>query len=179
MLKKFKILISLLVFFTLGLFFQSTSAKYVIESTQVVAKISIARYKPDIELIDISSSNVAYPTYANHTHVITGHLKIKKKNLEQNNLSADTLKVAVGDVNQLIPVVFHSFSLHSETASEKIYEFSFSNTTSNGKLSLLVPEGVLKTKAGLTNDKKTFSTNLIIDNLPPHCVFLETTSQNR
>lgn len=179
MLKKFKILISLLVFFTFGFFFQTTSAKYVIDTTQIVAKIAIARYKPDIELINIVSSNVAYPTYANHTHRITGHLKIKKKNLEQNNLSVDTLKIAVGDVNHILPVTFHSFSLQYETATEKIYEFSFSNVTSNGALSLLVPEGVLKTKAGLTNDKKTFSTNLMIDNIPPNFVFLETTGQNR
>lgn len=177
--KKFKILIVFLLLFTFNSFFQTVSAKYVIEATTVVAKISIARYKPDIELMDIVSSNVAYPTYANHTHKITGHLKIKKKNLEQNNLSADTLKIAVGNANDIIPVTFHSFSFQYETATEKIYEFSFSNVTSNGTLLLLVPEGVLKTKAGLTNDKKTFSTNLMIDNIPPNFVFLETTSQNR
>lgn len=143
--KKTKIFITLLILFIFNIFFQTTSAKYVIENVHVVAKINIDRCKPNIELLDIISSNINYPTYANQNHLITGHLKITEKNIVRNNLTTENIKITVNH-NVIIPE-FKSFFLVSENATEKIYEFSFSHTLDNGSLSLIIPEGVIEDKS--------------------------------
>lgn len=176
--KKIKFFISFFFIVLFSLFFQTTFAKYVIEDTHMVAKIDIDRCKPKIELLDITSSNNYYPTYANHTHLISGHLKITEKNLIRNDLSFATLKVAVGnryfvlDTDFITPE-FKSFSLVSENANEKIYEFSFTNTINNGGLTLVIPEGILEDKSGLINEKQQFLTEIAVDNQPPHASFKE------
>ncbi len=149
--KKIKIFIVLFFIFIFCFFFQTTFAKYVIENTQTVAKLAIDQSKPILELLDIVSSNVDYPTYANQTHLITGHIKITEKDLIRNDLSSDTLKVAVGNryaisEKDYITPEFKSFFLFSENAFEKIYEFSFTHTTGNGSLILTVPEGIVEDK---------------------------------
>lgn len=150
--KKTKILITLFFIFIFTILFQITFAKYVIEDTQVVAKLDIDCCKPNIELIDITSSNKNYPTYANQTHVITGHLKLTEKNIVRNDLSIDTLKVAVGNryditENDYITPTFKNFSLLSEKETEKIYEFSFTHTIGNGALVLMIPAGTVEDKS--------------------------------
>lgn len=150
--KKTKIFITLFFLFTFSLFFQSSFGKYVIEDVNVVAKIDIDRSKPDIELIDITSSNTNYPTYANQTHLITGHIKIIEKNIIRNNLSTDNIKVAVGNRytisnSDIIATEFKSFFLTFENATEKIYEFSFTNATGTGALALIIPEGIVEDKS--------------------------------
>ncbi len=117
--KKTKIFISLLFIFIFCLFSQTSSAKYVIENVYVVAKLDIDRCKPKIELLDITSSNTSYPTYANKTHIISGHIKIAEKNIIRNSLSPDNIKVTVA--NKLITPEFKSFSLISENDKEKTY----------------------------------------------------------
>lgn len=174
--KKNKIILSLFFIFTISLFFPSSFAKYIIEDTFVVAKLDIDQCKPTIELIDLISSNTNYPTYANKTHIITGHIKITEKNIVKNNLSANTIKILVA--NQAITPIFKSFSLISQNANEKIYEFSFTNTINDGALSIMIPKGIVEDKSGLINDQKNFSTNLIIDNTPPHATFQELPSSN-
>lgn len=159
------------------MFFSNSFAKYVIENTLLVAKLDIDRCKPNIELIDILSSNSNYPTYANKTHTITGHIKLTEKNITKNNLSASNLKILVA--NQLITPNFKSFSLVFQNANEKIYEFSFTNTISDGNLSIMIPKGVVEDKSGLVNDQKHFSTNLLIDNTPPIATFEEVSSSNQ
>lgn len=150
--KKIKIFISLFFILIFTIFFQFTFAKYVIEDIQVVAKLDIDCCKPNIELIDITSSNKNYPTYANQTHVITGHLKLTEKNIIRNDLSFDTLKVAVGnrysitEDDYIIPT-FKSFALISENQTEKIYEFSFTHTIGDGALVLMIPEGTVEDKS--------------------------------
>lgn len=176
--KKTKFFIIFFFILLLSTFFQTTFAKYVIEDIYIVAKIDIDRCKPKIELLDITSSNSYYPTYANHTHLIRGHLKITEKNLIRNDLSTATLKVAVGnryfvlDTDFITPE-FKSFSLISENANEKIYEFSFTNTINNGGLTLVIPKGILEDKSGLVNEKQQFSTEIAIDNQPPRASFKE------
>lgn len=169
--KKTKILIILFLIFSLHLFSQISFAKYVIETSNLVAKIDIDTTKPKIELIDIISSNTNYPTYANHTHLISGHLKITEKNMIRNNFSSNHLTVLVN--NLPIPVDFKSFSLISENSSEKTYEFSFTNTSGNGNLSLFIPEGIIEDKSGFCNESKSFSTNITIDNIAPTITFHE------
>lgn len=149
--KKTKIFIILFFIFTFVFSYQNTFAKYVIENTQIVAKLVIDQSKPLLELLDIISSNTDYPTYANQTHLITGHIKITEKNLIRNDLSSDTLKVAVGNryaisEKDYITPEFKSFFLLSENAFEKIYEFSFTHTTGNGSLILTIPEGIVEDK---------------------------------
>ena len=85
--KKAKILICLFSIFSCFLFFQYSFAKYVIDSSEIVANINIDRCKPVIELVDITTSNLDYPTYANKTHIISGHIKLKEKHIVTNNLN--------------------------------------------------------------------------------------------
>ena len=170
--KKIKIFISLFFIFTFSIIFQISSAKYVIENIYTVAKIDIDRCQPNIELIDIISSNTTYPTYANKTHFITGHIKITEKNIIKNNLSSNNIKFTVG--NNSITPDFKSFSLISENTTEKIYEFSFTNITIDGPLTLIIPEGIVEDKSGLVNEQKSLSTGTIIDNTPPVTTFTET-----
>lgn len=152
--KKTKIFITLWILFIFSLLFQTTSAKYVIENINVIAKIDIDRCKPDIELIDIVSSNLDYPTYANQNHLITGHLKITERNIVRNDLSPAHIKVAVTDAeagsiltNYFITPKFESFFLLSENETEKIYEFSFTHTTGNGTLVISIPPRIIKDKS--------------------------------
>lgn len=172
--KKIKIFISLFFIFTFLIIFQISSAKYVIENIYTVAKIDIDRCEPNIELIDIISSNTTYPTYANKAHFITGHIKITEKNIIKNNLSSNSIKFTVG--NNLITPDFKSFSLISENTTEKTYEFSFTNITIDGPLTLIIPEGIVEDKSGLVNEQKSVSTGIIIDNTPPVTTFTEATS---
>lgn len=114
--KKTKFFIALCFFFAFYFFSQSVFAKYVIEEVNVVAKLAIDKTPPVIELIDIISSNKNYPTYANQTHLISGHIKVTEKNIMKNTLSTDTIKIAVGNRYSLsekdcVPVEFKSFSL--------------------------------------------------------------------
>ncbi len=172
--KKIKIFISLFFIFTFLIIFQISSAKYVIENIYTVAKIDIDRCEPNIELIDIISSNTTYPTYANKAHFITGHIKITEKNIIKNNLSSNSIKFTVG--NNLITPDFKSFSLISENTTEKTYEFSFTNITIDGPLTLIIPEGIVEDKSGLVNEQKSVSTGIIIDNTPPVTTFTEAAS---
>lgn len=181
--KKIKILIPLFIIFIISIFFQNTYAKYVIEDINVVAKINIDRCKPKIELTYITTSNTDYSTYANKTHLITGHLKITEKNIIKNNLSKDNIKVAVCnnnsiDSNSYINPEFKSFYLISETADEKTYEFSFTNSTGNGNLAIIIPQGIVTDRSGLTNSKSEFITDVIIDNTPPQATFKEVLLSN-
>ena len=148
--KKTKIFI--ILFFILSLFFQNSFAKYVIEDLNVVAKVNIDCTKPTIELIDIISSNIEYPTYANQTHLITGHIKLIESNIIRNELSIKNIKIAVGNrytisENDIISVEFKSFSLISENNNEKIYEFSFTYVTGDGALAIIIPEGIVEDKS--------------------------------
>lgn len=150
--KKTKIFITLWILFICSLLFQTTFAKYVIEDIHVIAKIDIDRCKPNIELINIVSSNLDYPTYANHNHLITGYLKITERNIVQNDLSPTYIKVAVTNnnsvvTNDYITPKFKNFSLIFENKTEKVYEFSFTNTSSNGTLVIEIPSGIIKDKS--------------------------------
>ncbi len=174
--KKIKILIILLFIFIILSFFQISFAKYVIESSNLVAKINIDITKPKLELLDITCSNTNYPTYANRTHLITGHIKITERNIIRNNFTSDTLKVFVND--SPISIDFKKFSLISDNSAEKIYEFSFTNVTGNGFLSLFLPEKIIEDSAGFCNDSITFSTSIIIDNTAPTVSFEEILSDN-
>lgn len=147
--KKTKIFITLFFIFCIHFFSQICFAKYVIEDTQTIAKLAIDRSKPILELLDICSSNVDYPTYANQTHLITGHIKITEKNMIRNDLSPTTLKVAVGNRYSIsekdyITPEFKNFFLLSENSTEKIYEFSFTHATGDGALVLTIPEGIVE-----------------------------------
>ncbi len=176
--KKTKILIFLFFIFSCLLFFQNSFAKYVIEDTFVVAKLHIDRCKPSIELIDIYTSNPEYPDYANKTHLVTAKIKIVEKNIVKNNFSIDKIQIFIN--NNLILPDFKSFNLISENTNEKIYEFSFTNVTFDGNLSIMIPSGIVEDISGLTNDEKLFNTNIIIDNMPPVGTFeeVETSNQN-
>lgn len=169
-------MISFFLIFTIYIFFPSSFAKYIIEDTFVIAKLDIDRCKPTIELLDLISSNSNHPTYANKTHTMTGHIKITEKNMVKNNLSTNTLKILVG--NHPIVPNFKSFSLISQNANEKVYEFSFTNTINDGILSLFIPQGIVEDKSGLVNDPQIFSTHLLIDNTPPKATFQELPSSN-
>lgn len=172
--KKAKIFISLFLIIIFNLLFQTSFSKYLIEDIYTVAKIDIDRCKPNIELIDIISSNTAYPTYANKTHFITGHIKLTEKNIIKNNLSSNTIKFTVD--NNAISTEFQNFSLVSENPTEKIYEFSFSNATGDGPLTIIIPEGIVEDSSGLVNEQKHLSTGIHIDNTPPISTFTENTS---
>lgn len=172
--KKTKIFISLFLIFIFSTIFQVSFSKYLIENTHIVAKLDIDRCKPNIELIDIISSNTSYPTYANKTHFITGHIKITEKNIIRNDLSIDTIKIQIN--KNLITPKFKNFRLVSENATEKIYEFSFTNIEGNGRLVIIIPEGIIEDKSGLFNELKYFSTDILIDNTSPLVSFSETTS---
>ena len=174
--KKTKILILLLFIFIIHLFFQTSFAKYVIETSNLVAKINIDITKPKIELLDIVSSNTSYPDYANHTHLITGHIKITERNMIRNNFVSDNLKILVND--SPIPIDFKNFSLIYENSTEKTYEFSFTNVSGNGALSLFIPEKIIEDSFGFSNDNQTFSTPIMIDNIAPTVSFQEILNNN-
>ena len=142
LLKKIKIIIFLFIIFNLTFFFQSAFAKYVLEDTKVIATLHIDRCKPKIELVDVFSSNIDYPNYADQTHLITAHIKLTEKNIVKNNLCTDNIKVYIED-NCIMPI-FKSFSLISENDYEKIYEISFTNIISDGNLSFVISEGIVE-----------------------------------
>ena len=170
--KKTKFFISLLFIFTFYILFQTSFAKYIIEDTYIVFKLDIDRCKPNIELIDITTSNEGYPTYANKTHLITGHIKLIEKNIVKNNLTSENIKIKVN--NDFISPNFTNFSLISETIEEKIYEFSFTNTINDGNLVIVIPEGLIEDKSGLFNEEKNLFTRINIDNTLPVVTFNET-----
>ena len=175
--KKSKFFIFLFLLFISIIFTQISSAKYVIEDVYTIAKLNIDTCKPNIELIDIISSNTNYPTYANKSHFIIGHIKITEKNIVQNNLSPNNIQIKVADTT--INPEFKSFSLISENTIEKIYEFSITNVIGDGLLTLIIPKGIIEDKSGLLNDTQYFSTHIFIDNTPPSASLLETTNAKR
>lgn len=144
------------------------------EDIYTVAKLNIDRCEPTIELVNLASSNVDYPNYANKTHSITAHIKITEKNIIRNDLSPDNIKIIVA--NTIITPEFKNFSLKSENATEKIYEFSFTNVTADGSLSIVIPGGIVEDKSGLVNKEQYLSTHILIDNTPPLATFKETTT---
>lgn len=152
--KKTKIFICLLFIFIFCISFQITSAKYVIEDIYVVAKLDIDRCKPLIEVTYIATSN---------TCSIAGHIKITEKNIVRNNLSPDNIKVTLD--NNLITPEFKSFSLISESTTEKTYEFSFNYNVGNVSLGIMIPEGIVEDASGLMNEETYFSTDIFINNL--------------
>ena len=175
--KKAKILICLFFIFICFLFFQYSLAKYVLECSEIVAKINIDRCKPIIELVDITTSNINYPTYANKTHIVSGHIKLKEKNIVTNNLNKENVKILVN--NSIVSVNFTKFQLITDNTNEKIYEFSFSNTLGDGPLSINIPKGLVVDKSDLVNDAITFSTNITIDNTVPVGTFKEIPNSNK
>lgn len=149
-----------------------------IEDIQTVATLDIDGGKPTVEILDITSTNDFYPSRARKCHFVSGHLKIIERNLVRNDLTIDTLKIVVGkryylSEKDITPVDFKSFSLVSETALEKIYEFSFTNVDGFGTLGFIIPEGSLEDTYGLTNEKLILTSNLVIDNTPPLFSFEE------
>lgn len=173
---KTKIFISLFFILIFCACSQISFAKYVIEDINLVAKLDIDRCKPEIELISIHSSNTNYESYANKNHIITVRIKITEKNIVINQFSQNNIKISVG--GYLITPNYESFSLISENSSEKIYEFSFSNTIGDGNLQIEIPGSIIEDKSGLKNDTKTFKTGILIDNTPPVATFQETSSSN-
>ena len=169
--KKTKIFISFFIIFIISILFQFNFAKYIMEDIHTVAKLDIDRCEPTIELMDIVSSNEDYPNYANKTHFIIGHIKITEKNIIRNDLSPDNIKITVA--NSIITPEFKNFSLQSENATEKIYEFSFTNVTADGSLAIVIPGGIVEDKSGLVNKEQNLSTHILIDNTPPIATFTE------
>lgn len=147
--KKTKISICLLFIFIFCISFQTTSAKYVIEDTYVVAKLDIDRCKPLIKVTYIATSN---------THSIAGHIKITEKNIVRNDLLPDNIKVTLD--NNLITPEFKSFSLISESTTEKTYEFSFNYNGDNASLGIMIPEGIVEDASGLMNEETYFLTDI-------------------
>ncbi len=174
--KKAKIAMSLFFIFFSSIIFNISYAKYVIEDTQIVAKLDIDRCKPQITLTDITTSNTGYTNYANKTHTISGHIKLTEKNIVRNNLSSNNMKIKVA--NKIVTPNFKNFSLISENSTEKIYSFSFTNTTSDGNLSILIPENIVEDKSGLINEETTFNTSINIDNTAPVSTFQEIATTN-
>lgn len=147
--KKTKIFISLFFVFSIGMFFQISFSKYVIENTYTIAKLDIDRCKPKIEFTHIIHNN--------DTHLITGHIKITEKNIVRNDLSPDNIKLITA--NKYVTPEYKSFSLISENSTEKIYEFSFSTPLTNHSFILLIPKGIVEDKSGLLNEQEYFSAN--------------------
>lgn len=173
--KKIKILLLFFLIFISYFFFQTHEAKYTIEDIHPVAKINIDCSEPIIQMMKVTNSN-DYSAYANKTHTISVQLKVIEKNIIQNNLSPTTLKIKVGD--NFITPTFQSFSLVSSTPTEKNYEFSFTNATSDGSFRLVIPEGIIKDKSGQVNSEKTYITGIRIDNTPPSGSLKETYLSN-
>ncbi len=171
-----KIFISFLLITIFNLAFQTAFAKYVIEDIRTVAKLDIDRCKPKITLTDIISSNSDYPTYANKNHTISGHIKLTEKNIVRNDLSLDNIQILV--VDKIIEPNFKTFSLVSDNGTDKIYEFSFDNTLTDGSLTIFIPSGIVEDKSGQINDETILSTNIYIDNTPPVANFQEISSSD-
>lgn len=171
-----KILISFLLIVIFNITFQTVSAKYVIDDIRTVAKLDIDRYQPQITLTEIISSNSSYPTYANKKHTISGHIKLTEKNIVRNDFSLEHIQILVDD--KVIEPNFKTFSLVSDNGIDKIYEFSFDNTTANGSLAIFIPSGIVEDKSGQVNDETILSTNIYVDNTPPVASFQEISSSD-
>ena len=175
--KTIKVFISLCIIFTSYFICSFAYAKYVIEDIHKVAQLDIDSKKPVIELQDITTSNVGYTNYANHTHLVSGHIKLTEKNIIRNDLSQNTIQIQVNS-STIMPNI-KTFSLTSETQTYKIYEFSFINCTGDGELKIIIPKGTVEDKSGLVNDETIFSTNITIDNTPPIATFEEIPSESQ
>ncbi len=172
--KIIKFFISFLLALCLFMTFPTVFAKYVIEDIHTVAKLDIDRCKPKITLTDIVTSNSGYSTYANKKHTISGHIKITEKNIIRNDFSLDNIKILVSD--KVIDPYFKTFSLVSDDGTEKVYEFSFTNTTTDGSLVIFIPKSVVEDKSGQVNDETHLFTGIYIDNTPPVATFNEIAS---
>ena len=176
MYKTKKILICLFIISLCSVFFQFAYAKYVIDISNVIARLNIDRCKPNIHFLDISTSNTDYYNYVNSSHLITVYIKIEEKHLVRNDLSPNTIKILVDKT--VVTPTFLEYSLVSENANEKIYKFTFTNTLGNGYLSIEIPSNVLEDQSGLTNGKKTFLTNINVDNIAPSATLQETVNSD-
>ena len=160
--KVIKIFICTLILVVYFGFSQFVFAKYVIETSSVVAKLNIDRCKPEFALIDVTTSNASNPNIANKTHTITGFLKLYEKNVASNILSNAKIFFLVN--GNPVSVKFNNFFLKSSEPDGELYKFIITNVPGNGPLSVKVVKDIVTDKSGLKNDEKIFSTNIVIKN---------------
>lgn len=158
-----KIIISLCLFFILASLSINSYAKYMIEDIKIVANINIDGEIPKIEFINIENTNKKYNKYANRTHTITIEIRIKEKNIKEDNTKKN-LKFLL-DNTEFRP---RTWKTSKRTSGEYIYYTIYLYEISgNGKLKLKIPEGSVVDMANQVNEETVFDTEILIDNIAP------------
>lgn len=145
-------------------------AKYVIQYTNVIAKIQIDAKDPQIELIDIKNNNL-YNKYANNTHTITMKIKVTESNIKENYFNKENVKIIVGE-KEVIPKIFEI--KENSTDGENItYEIKLNKILGDGKLKLKIEEGTIVDISENRNEETIINTDILIDNTLPIITFFQ------
>lgn len=136
-----------------------------------IANLNIDRTKPNVEFISVSNTNTGYEGYANNTHTITINVKIVEKNIKNVFFDKEHVKVKVE--NNYINDEKIALNKIEDTTDGEIYQIKLNNIDGNGHLKIEIMEGTVIDTGDLTNDLKTFDTEIIIDNTAPKGVFSE------
>lgn len=148
-----------------------SNAKYIFDFEFDVADLNIDRTKPKIEYISVYNNNLGYEKYANKTHIIKVNVKVTEKNIGQDILENDEIKLKVNDkfVNNSEIVV----KLIEKNADSYIYEITLKNLTGNGLLDIVIEKGAITDLGGLESDQLLINTGITIDNIAPETEFSE------
>lgn len=146
-----------------------SNAKYIFDFEFDVADLNIDRTKPKIEYISVYNNNLGYEKYANKTHIIKVNVKVTEKNIGQDILENDEIKLKVNDkfVNNSEIVV----KLIEKNVDSYIYEITLKNLTGNGLLDIVIEKGAITDLGGLESDQLLINTGITIDNIAPETEF--------
>lgn len=136
-----------------------------------IANLNIDRTKPNVEFISVSNTNTGYEGYANNTHIITINVKIVEKNIKNVYFDKEHVKAKVE--NNYINTEKITLNKIEDISDGQIYQIKLNNIEGNGNLKIEIIEGTVIDKGELSNDLKTFDTEIIIDNTAPEGIFSE------
>lgn len=126
---------------------------------------------PDTELptwsyVSKTNSNTEYEDYANSTHDVSITFNGIDNNYVDNYLTANKIKIYVGDT-EISPTV-KTLSTATNIENGVQYTLSLSGLTGNGELKLKIEGNTLQDKSENFSEETLISTGIIIDNIAPN-----------
>lgn len=165
----------LIVFISLFLVIICTNiviyAKYTFNNVYTAVKVDIDRKIPEVELIEISNSNIGYEKYANKTHTVTAKIKVTEKNIIENKFNKENIKILINKA-EVNPQVYEIKEI-SKSGDTIIYEIKLKGLVGDGNLQIKINEGIIKDKSYNVNLEKVIDTKINIDNTIPIAKFTE------
>lgn len=112
-----------------------------------------------------TTNNTEYEEYANSTHDISITFNGVDANYANNNLTADKIKIYVGDT-EIIPTV-KTLSVETEVENGVQYILTLNGITGNGELKIQIEGNTLQDKLENFSEETLIETGIIIDNIAP------------